>query len=413
MNTKKTFTSSYLQNLTLSIFFSIIAGIIAGTFFPYQLKGLTSIIDAFFKLLEVLILPVIFFAIIYGICCLSEVPNANRLIWQTLLYFFLLTSISILLGFTFAFLIEPGKNTEIELPDSKLAFSTIYKENDDGSLLSIIYLNRHTLFLLTAIGFGAAIYCSEMKTVISNKLNKLLDFFNSMIKYVYLLLPIIIFCNIAHSISIYGIAALLPLSKVLATVYISCIVFVFGLLGLVTRLFGISIWSFLVFIREEILLVMATSSSKTAFPMIFEKLNTQGYNLNILRFVIPLSYCFNLAGACIYLSVSCVFFIQFYNISLSTADYIWLFIVISLSSKMASGIPGSGFLVLIFTLSRFGKIPITDIGLLYGIDRFMNEARSVTNFIGIAVCAAIMSKINQKDSLLEANGILNNLQEEN
>lgn len=129
--------------------------------------------------------------------------------------------------------------------------------------------------------------------------------------------------------------------------------------------------------------------------MIFEKMESEGYNRKILGFIIPLGYNFNLAGACIYLSVACCFLIQFYSISLSVHDYIWLFIIIYITSKTASGVPGSGFLALIFTLNRFGKIPLTDIALLYSIDRFMNEARSVTNFIGIAVSGAIISKLNQ------------------
>ena len=171
--------------------------------------------------------------------------------------------------------------------------------------------------------------------------------------------------------------------------------FIFGILGVITAYFKINLWDFLISIKEEIILVVATSSSKTAFPMIFDKMESQGYDRKILRLIIPLGYNFNLAGACIYLSISCIFLVQLYNIPLTPKDYFWLFITISIASKTASGVPGSGFLALMFTLSRFGKIPATDLALLYSIDRFMNEARSVTNFIGITVSAAIISKLNQ------------------
>lgn len=398
---RKTFTANYLRNLTLLVFVAILGGVATGYFFPQVGRVLINVGDYFFRVLEVLILPVIFFAIVYGVCHLSRVSNPDRMIWQTILYFILITSVCILLGFTLAFIIQPGKNTDIDLQGLVNRLPQSYEERDDGSLASVLYLNRHAIFLFVAIGLGAAINFSSKKTRILKLLDGGLDLFGKIIKYVYLTLPFIIFCNIAYSISVYGIDALLPLSKVLATVYLADIVFVFGVLGLVTRLFGFDLWSFLLLLKEEILLVMTTSSSKTAFPMIFDKLHAKGYDLNILGFVIPLSYCFNLAGACIYISVSCVFLVQFYNIPLTFTDYVWLFIIISFTSKTASGVPGSGFLALIFTLSRFGKIPMTDVALLYSVDRFMNEARSVTNFIGIAVCGAVISKINQKDKLIQ------------
>lgn len=397
-STNKTFTASYLRNLTFFVFVAILGGIATGYFFPTVGSTLTHVGDYFFKVLEVLILPVIFFAIVYGICHLSRVANPDRMIWQTVLYFILITSVCILLGFTFAFIIQPGKNAMIDLKDLAPTLPRTYEENDDGSLLSVLYLNRHAIFLFMAIGLGTAINFSQKKEYILQMLDGGLNFFGRAIKYLYLTLPFIIFCNIARSIAVYGIDALLPLSKALATVYLTDIVFVFGILGLVTRLFGFDLWSFLLLLKEEILLVMTTSSSKTAFPMIFDKLHAKGYDPNILGFVIPLSYCFNLAGACIYIAVSCIFLVQFYNIPLTFTDYVWLFIIISFTSKTASGVPGSGFLALIFTLSRFGKIPMTDVALLYSVDRFMNEARSVTNFIGIAVCGAVISKINQKST---------------
>jgi aerobic C4-dicarboxylate transport protein len=214
------------------------------------------------------------------------------------------------------------------------------------------------------------------------------------IKYLYLVLPVIIFCNIAYGISVYGISTLLPLSKIVATVYLACIIFIFGILGTLCYFFKINFREFLVDIKDEIILVMTTSSSKTAFPMIFEKLENQGYEKKIIRFLIPLGYNFNLAGACIYISACCIFLVQFYSIPMGWNDYFLLFLIISITSKTASGVPGSGFLALIFTLDKFGKIPLTDIALLYSVDRFMNEARSVTNFIGIAVSSALIAKLN-------------------
>ncbi|WDF69175.1 cation:dicarboxylase symporter family transporter [Sphingobacterium oryzagri] len=396
---KKAFTTSYLRNLSLLVFVAIIGGIATGYFFPHVGLAFMDVGDYFFKILEVLILPVIFFAIVYGICQLSRVANPDRMIWQTVVYFILITSVCIVLGFSFAFIIQPGKNTAIDIDDLVSIVPSSYEAYDDGSLFSLLYLNRHAIFLFAAISLGTAIHFSSRKAQVIVWLDAGINGFVQVIKYLYISLPLIIFCNITYSIAVYGIDTLLPLSKVLATVYLADIVFVFGVLGIITRLFGIDLWSFLLLIKEEILLVMTTSSSKTAFPMIFDKLHAKGYDLHILGFVIPLGYCFNLAGACIYISVSCVFFVQLYNISLTFTDYVWLFIIISFTSKTASGVPGSGFLALIFTLSRFGKIPMTDVALLYSLDRFMNEARSVTNFIGIAVCGAVIAKINDKGSL--------------
>nr|WP_315026383.1 cation:dicarboxylase symporter family transporter [uncultured Chryseobacterium sp.] len=396
---QKTFTDSYLRNLSLYAFTAIICGALTGYYFPEVGRQLGKVSHYFFMLLEVLIVPVIFIAVTYGVSYIFSIENAFKIVGQMILYFLLITSVSIALGFAFGLLLKPGADTGISIAIIRKEIPQRFLNHSTNPL----HVSNYVIFLLLAISAGVAIGLSKGK----NKLLRILDdgknLFFKLIKYVYIFLPIVIFCNIAYGISVYGINTLLPLSKVVATVYLASLVFIFGVLGLVTSLFKINLWDFLISIKEEIILVVATSSSKTAFPMIFEKMESQGYDLKILRFVIPLGYNFNLAGACIYLSISCVFLVQFYNISLSLNDYLWLFIIISLASKTASGVPGSGFLALMFTLSRFGKIPVADLGLLYSVDRFMNEARSVTNFIGIAVAAAVLSKINQPSKSLKAN----------
>ncbi|AZA78002.1 C4-dicarboxylate ABC transporter [Chryseobacterium sp. G0186] len=389
---QKTFTDSYLRNLSLYVFTAIICGALAGYYFPEIGRPLEKVSHYFFMLLEVLIVPVIFIAVTYGVSYIFSIENAFKIVGQMIIYFLIITSVSIGLGIGFGLLLKPGVNTEISLslvnkslPKRLLSYST-----------NPLYLINYIIFLLLSISAGVIIGLSKGKNRLLRILDQGKDLFFKLIKYVYIFLPVVIFCNISYGISVYGINALLPLSKVVATVYLACLVFIFGILGPVTLFFKINLWDFLISIKEEIILVIATSSSKTAFPMIFEKMESQGYDLKILRFVIPLGYNFNLAGACIYLSISCIFLVQLYNISLTTQDYFWLFIIISLASKTASGVPGSGFLALMFTLSRFGKIPVTDLALLYSVDRFMNEARSVTNFIGISVSAAIISKLNQQ-----------------
>ncbi|WP_142723809.1 MULTISPECIES: cation:dicarboxylate symporter family transporter [unclassified Chryseobacterium] len=388
---QKTFTDSYLRNLTLYVFTAIICGALTGYYFPETGRQLQSVSHYFFVLLEVLIVPVIFIAVTYGISYIFSIKNAFRIVGQMVLYFLIITSVSIVLGIAFGLLLKPGANTGINL-------AAINKSLPESLLTRVtnpLRISNYLIFLLISISAGIAIGMYQGKDKILHFLDEGKNLFFKLIKYVYIFLPVIIFCNIAYAISVYGINTLLPLSKIVATVYLACLFFIFGILGLVTAYFKINLWDFLISIKEEIILVVATSSSKTAFPMIFDKMESQGYDRKILRFVIPLGYNFNLAGACIYLSISCIFLVQFYNISLTVQDYCWLFIIISIASKTASGVPGSGFLALMFTLSRFGKIPVTDLALLYSIDRFMNEARSVTNFIGITISAAIISKLNQ------------------
>ncbi len=388
---QKTFTDSYLRNLSLYAFTAIICGALTGYYFPEVGRHLELVSHYFFVLLEVLIVPIIFIAVTYGVSYIFSIENSFKIVGRMILYFLAITSVSILLGLGFGLLLKPGADTGIST-------AVIHKEIP-GHFLSQpnnpLHISNYVIFLLISISAGVAIGLSGAKNKLINILDEGKNLFFQLIKYLYIFLPIVIFCNIAFGISVYGINTLLPLSKVVATVYLASLVFIFGILGLVTSLFRISLWDFLISIKEEIILVVATSSSKTAFPIIFDKMESQGYDRKILRFVIPLGYNFNLAGACIYLSISCIFLVQFYNISLGTSDYIWLFIIISMASKTASGVPGSGFLALMFTLSRFGKIPVTDLALLYSVDRFMNEARSVTNFIGIAVSAAVISKLNQ------------------
>lgn len=394
LESQKTFTGKYLKNLTLYVFTAMMGGVLAGHYAPEQSIKLGVVSRYFFMILETLILPVIFMAVMYGISQLSEIKNAKNVIGQTILYFLIMSSVAIMIGFIFGLVMQPGSDTGIDITRINTSLPKTF-EIKDGSLSTLLYLNRHGIFLLLSILMGIAMNLTPQKEKFLSMLDRGGNIFYTVIKYLYIILPLIIFCNIAYGVSVYGINTLLPLSKVVATVYIADIVFIFGVLGLVSYLFKFNLWKFLLDIKEEIILVVSTSSSKTAFPLIFEKMESQGYSRKILRFIIPLGYNFNLAGACIYLSVTCCFLVQFYNISLNVQDYIWLFIIISITSKTASGVPGSGFLALIFTLNRFGKIPLTDIALLYSVDRFMNEARSVTNFIGIAVSGAIISKINQ------------------
>ncbi|MCQ9640151.1 cation:dicarboxylase symporter family transporter [Chryseobacterium sp. WG14] len=395
LQSQKTFTGRYLKNLTLYVFTAIIGGVLTGHYAPEASIKLGVVSRYFFIILESIILPIIFMAIMYGICQLSDIKNATRIVWQTILYFLIISSIAIVLGFIFGSIIQPGADTGINTSKINTSLPKTF-EIKDGKISTILYLNRHGLFLILSIVLGISMNLSKGRKKFLKLLDKGLSIFYIFIKYLYLVLPIIIFCNIAYGVAIYGINTLLPLSKVVATVYLADIVFIFGILGLISYLFKFNLLKFLLNIKEEIILVITTSTSKTAFPLIFEKMESEGYSRKILRFIIPLGYNFNLAGACIYISVTCCFLVQFYNISLTINDYIWLFIIISFTSKTASGVPGSGFLALIFTLNRFGKIPLTDLALLYSVDRFMNEARSVTNFIGIAVAGAIISKFNQQ-----------------
>ncbi|MGE8526698.1 cation:dicarboxylate symporter family transporter [Chryseobacterium rhizosphaerae] len=395
LQSQKTFTGRYLKNLTFYVFTAIIGGVLIGHYAPEISIKLGVVSRYFFIILETIILPIIFMAIMYGICQLSDIKNATRIVWQTILYFLVISSIAIVLGFIFGSIMQPGADTGINTSKINTSLPKTF-EIKDGKLSTILYLNRHGLFLILSIVLGISMNLSKGRDRFLKLLDQGLGIFYTFIKYLYLVLPIIIFCNIAYGVAIYGINTLLPLSKVVATVYLADIVFIFGILGLISYLFKFNLLKFLLNIKEEIILVITTSTSKTAFPLIFEKMESEGYSRKILRFIIPLGYNFNLAGACIYISVTCCFLVQFYNISLTINDYIWLFIIISFTSKTASGVPGSGFLALIFTLNRFGKIPLTDLALLYSVDRFMNEARSVTNFIGIAVAGAIISKFNQQ-----------------
>ncbi|MBB6372103.1 cation:dicarboxylate symporter family transporter [Chryseobacterium shigense] len=392
--TKKTFTGRYLKNLTLYVFAAILGGVLTGHYAPETSIKLGIVSRYFFMVLEMIILPIIFMAIMYGICQLSGIKNARSIVWKTILYFLILSSIAIVLGFIFGFAVKPGADTGIDTSRISKSLPRTFEIND-ASLSGRLYLNRHGIFLITSIVAGIFMNLSKGREKFLNILDRGLKVFYTVIKYLYIILPAVIFCNIAYGIAVYGINTLLPLSKVVATVYLADIVFIFGILGAVAYLFKIQLWKFLLDLKEEIILVVTTSSSKTAFPLIFDKMESEGYSRKILGFVIPLGYNFNLSGACIYISVTCCFLIQFYDISLNLSDYLWLFVIISITSKTASGVPGSGFLALIFTLNRFGKIPLTDIALLYSVDRFMNEARSVTNFISIAISGAVISKINQ------------------
>lgn len=227
--TKKTFTGRYLKNLTLYVFAAILGGVLTGYYAPEASMQLGIVSRYFFMVLEMLILPIIFMAIMYGICQLSGIRNASSIVWKTILYFLIISSVAIILGFIFGFAVKPGADTGIDTTKISKSLPKTFEIND-STLSGALYLNRHGIFLIISIAAGIFMKLSPGRKKFLNLLERGLKIFYTVIKYLYIILPIIIFCNIAYGIGVYGINTLLPLSKVVATVYLADIVFIFGMI---------------------------------------------------------------------------------------------------------------------------------------------------------------------------------------
>jgi aerobic C4-dicarboxylate transport protein len=361
--------------------------------------------DGFIKLIRMMIAPIIFLTVVAGIAGIGDMKKMGRVGLKALLYFEVLTTAALLIGLLVVKLVRPGAG--INANPATLDASAIQQYTGAGKaphtvdfLLNIIPETIVDAFakgeilqiLLVAILFGVALArLDESKTVL-RALDTLSHACFGVVSLIMRAAPLGAFGAMAFTIGRYGIKTLLPLFKLLACVYLTSALFVFLVLGLVARLHGFSLWKFLRYIREEIFLVIGTSSSESALPRMLIKLEELGCSKPVVGLVVPSGYSFNLDGTAIYLTIAAIFVAQATNTPLSTRDEWWLLLVLMLTSKGAAAVTGGGFITLAATLAALGTVPIAGITLLLGVDRFMSEMRSVTNLIGNGVATVVVAK---------------------
>lgn len=406
-----------LTNLTFWVLTAITAGILLGHFAPeialykffenpikFKLLGnevsigntLSEFLSGIFiSIVKQFINPIIFLTITLGIVSMGDLKKVGKLGGKALLYFEIVTTIALLVGIIVANVIRPGDGVVTDAIKGG-DISKYTKGASEFSWMKFFWDNSTLQVLLFAIILGSVL------NYVSGK-DKIIEIFQKVSKYIFAglhgvmkLAPVGAFGGMAFTIAKYGLKTLIPLAKLMVTVYITMGVFVFVVLFFILRHYKVNLWKFLKYIKEELLIVLGTSSSEAGLPSLMEKLERMGCAKSVVGLVVPAGYSFNLDGTTIYLSMATIFLAQVFNVHLSLEQIFTIIGILMVTSKGAAGVTGSGFIVLASTLTAVHVIPVEGLALLLGVDRFMSEARAITNFIGNGVATIFLAN-NEKE----------------
>ena len=384
-------TSGWLsRHLTLLTFIALIIAVIVGQFAPAFAVKMEPLGVWFVNIIKVFIPFIIFLTIVSGISGMSNLKKVGRIGVKALVYFEVVTTFSLTIGILMAYWIKPG-----HIDKSGLPMGDVRKYTGKGAHFdwAHFFATNLTLWVLVlAIITGIIISLHPKRERVQSWLKPATHWVFLALKYVMYLAPIAAFGGMASTIGKYGIRTLKPLGMLMATVYGTMILFIFIVLGLILRYFKFNIWTYLKNIREEILIVLGTSSSEAAQPSLMAKLERMGCSQPVVGLVVPTGYSFNLDGTSIYLSMSVIFLAQLYNVSLSMGELLSILAILMITSKGAAGVSGSGFTVLASTLTAIQKIPVEGLAFLLAVDKFMSEARAITNIIGNGVATLVIAK---------------------
>ncbi|MEY2901264.1 MAG: C4-dicarboxylate transporter DctA [Bacteroidota bacterium] len=381
-------------NLTFWVLFAITSGIILGHLYPATGVAMQPLGKYFIDVIKLFIYPIILLTIVTGICGMGDLKKVGKVGGKALIYFEIITTVALLIGIIVGFLLEPGATVNTSIV-AKGDISKYSAGNVTISWAQFFQDNLTIQVLLFAIVAGIIVSKVKYKDAILSKVNWMSKYVFKGLHLVMKLAPIGAFGGMAYTIGKYGVATLVPLGKLMACVYITMALFIFIILGSVLRYYKISIWKFLGFIKNELLIVLGTSSSEAALPSLMEKLEQMGCHKSVVGLVVPAGYSFNLDGTSIYLSMAIIFLAQVFHIQLNMEQILTIIGILMVTSKGAAGVTGSGFIILASTLTATKVIPIEGLALLLGVDRFMSEARAITNFIGNGVATIFISN-NEK-----------------
>ena len=394
----------YLKILYVQVLIGIILGIIVGLLFPGFFQTGKIISDVFISLIKMVIAPIIFFTVVLGITGAGNMKKVGRVGGKGILYFEIVSTIALLIGLVVGTFIKPGKGVVLANTNKeKVAayvdqgkemnwvdfFTHIVPDNIIGAFAKgdIIQILFFSIFF--AIGLMMIKKGNEGIINTFGVINKAL--FN-ILHIVMKLSPIGAFGGMAYTMGKFGIGSLLILGKFMLTFYITVLIFIFLILNGIMRYYGFSLIKLLKYLKEEIFIVIGASSSEAVLPSVMEKLEQAGCEKSVVGLIIPTGYSFNLDGTSIYVSMAIIFLAQVFDVEFSISQQLTIFGILLITSKGAAGVTGSGFIVLASTLAAIKVIPLEGLALLIGVDRFMSEARSVTNFIGNAVATVVISK---------------------
>ena len=396
----------FYRHLYFQVLVAIAAGALLGHFLPDDAVAMKPLGDGFIKLVKMIITPVIFLTIVTGLAGMSSLRGVGSVVGKAFAYFLVFSTLALILGMVVANVIHPGAGMNIDpasLDASKIAdySAKAHETTLTGFVMNIIPTSMTSAFvegnilqvLFVAILFGVSLI------LIGEKAKPVVALFESAGAAVFRMVDILMkaaplgaFGAFAFTIGKYGIGSIINLAALVGTFYLTSLLFVVVVLGAVCRANGFSIFRLISYLKAELLLVLGTSSSESALPSLMEKMEKAGCRRSVVGLVVPTGYSFNLDGTNIYMTLAALFIAQATNIDLSLQDQILLLLVAMLSSKGAAGVTGAGFITLAATLSVVPSVPVAGMAIILGVDRFMSECRSLTNFIGNAVATIVVSR---------------------
>jgi len=396
----------WYRSLYLQVITAIVIGVLLGHFYPQTGEAMKPLGDGFIKLIKMIIAPIIFCTVVVGIAGMEDMKKVGKTGGLALLYFEIVSSIALVVGLVIVNIVQPGTgmNVDVKAIDTKSISAYTGPGKMQGTVEFLLNVIPSTIVdafakgeilqvLLFAVMFGFALHkFGGRGTLVFDFIEKFSHVLFSIVGYIMKVAPIGAFGAMAFTIGKYGVGSLLSLGKLMGTFYATCLVFIFVVLGLIAKFNGFSIWKFIKYIKEELLIVLGTSSSESVLPRMMAKMENLGAKKSVVGLVIPTGYSFNLDGTSIYLTMAAVFIAQATNTPLDLTHQITLLLVLLLTSKGAAGVTGSGFIVLAATLSAVGNVPVAGLALILGIDRFMSEARALTNLIGNGVATLVVAR---------------------
>ncbi len=410
------------KHLYVQVLTAIAIGILLGHFYPETGEAMKPLGDAFIKMIKMVIAPIIFFTVVHGIASMDDMKKVGRVGLKALLYFELVTTAALIIGLIVINLWKPGVGMNIDVAsiDTKAIATFTAKAKDQSTIAFLMDIIPNTvvgafangeilqvLFFAILFAFGLQMLGERGKPLL-NLIDDASHVFFRIVGIIMKAAPIGAFGAMAFTIGKYGVSTLVQLGSFMASFYVTCLLFIFLVLGTIARLHGFSIIKFIAYIKEELLIVLGTSSSETVLPRMIAKLSNLGCKESVVGLVVPTGYSFNLDGTCIYLTMAAIFLAQATNTDLSLMQQLGIIGILLLTSKGAAGVTGSGFIVLAATLASVGTIPVASIALILGIDRFMSEARALTNLIGNGVATVVVSKWENALDEERMHQVLNN-----
>jgi len=396
----------FYKSLYFQVITAIVMGVALGHFYPETGAAMKPLGDGFIKLIKMIIAPIIFCTVVVGIAGMEDMKKVGKTGGYALLYFEIVSTIALIVGLGIVNVLQPGAGMDIDAKSLDSKSIAVYTgpgkmQTTTEFLLAVIPSTVVDAFakgemlqvLLFSVLFGFALHrFGGRGTLVFDFIEKASHVLFAIVGFIMKVAPIGAFGAMAFTIGKYGLDSLIPLAKLMGTFYATCLVFIFVVLGGIARVHGFSILKFIRYIKEELLIVLGTSSSESVLPRMMAKLENLGVRKSTVGLVVPTGYSFNLDGTAIYLTMAAVFIAQATNTPLTLTQQLTLLGVLLLTSKGAAGVTGSGFIVLAATLSAVGGIPVAGLALILGIDRFMSEARALTNLIGNGVATIVVGK---------------------